>query len=105
MCLHVVIPASCFRLHFAVWFEMHQRMTCNNWIFLRMDTAVPKFESNTGLLTGTCSTAYTQSFWIIHRFFGVFPAEHNCAIFQSGFSAPVLGSYPFGNCGNFGKCV
>ena len=36
---------------------------------------------------------------------GVFVAKHNCAIFQSGFSAPVLGWYPFGNCGNFATCV
>ena len=27
MCLPIIILASCFRLHFAVWFEMHQRMT------------------------------------------------------------------------------
>ena len=47
MCLPVIILASCFRLHFAVWFEVHRRMTWNNWIFLRMDTAVPKFERNT----------------------------------------------------------
>ena len=25
---------------------------------------------------------------------GVFPAKHNCAIFQSGFSAPVFGVVP-----------
>ena len=37
--------------------------------------------------------------------FGGFLAKHNCAIFQSGFSAPVLGWYPFGNCGNFATCV
>ena len=48
---------------------------------------------------------HTQSLWIIHRLLGVFPAERNCAIFQNGFSAPVLGWYPFGNCGNFGTCV
>ena len=47
MCLPVIILASCFRLHFAVWFEMHPRMTWNNWIFFRMDTGVPKFERNT----------------------------------------------------------
>ena len=35
----------------------------------------------------------------------MFPAERNCANFQSGFSAPVLGWYPFGNCGNFGTWV
>ena len=27
MCLPVIILAACFRLHFAVWFAMHQRMT------------------------------------------------------------------------------
>ena len=42
---------------------------------------------------------------VIHRFFGGVRAEHNCAIFQSGFSAPVLGWFPFGNCGNFATCV
>ena len=47
MCLRVIILASCFRLHFAVWFEMHQRMTWNNWIFLWMNSVVPKFERNT----------------------------------------------------------
>ena len=36
---------------------------------------------------------------------GVFPAKHNCAIFQSGFSALDLGWYPFGNCANFATCV
>ena len=47
MCLPVVLLASFFRLHFTVWFEMRQRMIWKNWIFLRMDTAVPKFEGDT----------------------------------------------------------
>ena len=47
MCLPVVLLASFFRLHFTVWFEMQQRMIWKNWIFLRMDTAVPKFEGDT----------------------------------------------------------
>ena len=47
MCLPVVLLASFFRLHFTVWFEMHQRMIWKNWIFLRMDSAVPKFEGDT----------------------------------------------------------
>ena len=47
MCLPVILLASFVRLHFAVWFEMQQRMIGNNWIFLRMDTAVPKCEGDT----------------------------------------------------------
>ena len=47
MCLPVVLLASFFRLHFTVWFEMQQRMISKNWIFLWMDTAVPKFEGDT----------------------------------------------------------
>ena len=47
MCLPVVLLASFFRLHFMVWFEMQQRMIWKNWIFLWMDTAVPKFEGDT----------------------------------------------------------
>ena len=47
MCLPVILLPSFFRLHFTVWFEMQQRMIWNNWIFLRMDTAVPKFEGDT----------------------------------------------------------
>ena len=47
MCLPVVLLASFFRLHFTVWFEMQQRMIWKNWIFLWMDTAVPKFEGDT----------------------------------------------------------
>ena len=47
MCLPVILLASFCSLHFAVWFEMQQRMIWNNQIFLRMDTAVPKFEGDT----------------------------------------------------------
>ena len=47
MCLRVILLASFFRLLFTVWFEIQQRMIWNNWIFLRMDIVVPKFEGDT----------------------------------------------------------
>ena len=47
MCLPVILLASFFRLLFTVWFQMQQQMIWNNWIFLRTDNAVPKFEGDT----------------------------------------------------------